>query len=119
MTCNDARVALAPNTDFTSLMYVVGLAGWSNTRSVMRIVLGDKTKITVDSNDESNIVSCTAFRDFWVSWTDNYIESGKGRVVGQDVLVAYDDSNSPTYEVNFIGISTGWGASGTWIIYGN
>ena len=118
MVCHNAKIALAPTTDFTSLMYDVGLAVWRNTRSVIRTVLLDNIK-TVDSNDESNIVSCTEFRDFWVSWTDNHIKSGKGLVVGQDILVAYDDSHSPTYEVNFIGISTGWGAPGTWVIYGN
>ena len=118
MTCHDARIALAPTTNFTSLMYDAALAGWSNATSVVRTVLGDNIK-TVDSNDESNIVSCTEFRDFWVSWTDNHIKSGKGLVVGQDILLAYDDSHSPACEVNFIGIITDFGLSGTWIIYGN
>ena len=118
LTCQDARIALAPTTDFTSLMYDVGLAVWRNTRSVIRTVFGDDNK-NAALNNESNIVNCTEFRDFWVSWTDNHIKSGKGLVVGQDILVSYDDSHSPKYEVNFIGISTGWGAPGTWVIYGN
>ena len=95
-------------------MYDVALAGWGNRKTVIRTVLENNAHI-VDTNNEHNIVSCTAFRDFWVSWTDNYVKSGKGNVVGQDILVEYDDSVSKAYEVNFVGISTGFGHSGTWI----
>ena len=116
-TCHDANIMLAPTPDFPFLMYDIFLAGWNNTRCIIRTAKSDKN--IVDSHDEKNIVSCTEFRDFWVSWTDNHIKSGKGLVVGQDILVAYDDSNSPTYGVNFIGISTGWGASGIWLFNGN
>ena len=114
MTCQDARIALVPTPDFSSLMYDVALAGWNNQRTVIRTKLEDNEKIVARKN-ERNIVNCYEFRDFWVSWTDNHIKSGKGRKIGQDILVDYDDSVSKAYEVNFVGISTGFGASGKWI----
>ena len=113
-TCQDARIALVPTRDFPKLMYDVALAGWNNRKTVIRTKLEDNSRI-VAWKKEHNIVSCTAFRDFWVSWTDNYIKSGKGREIGRDILVEYDDSESKAYEVNFVGISTGFGASGIWI----
>ena len=113
MTCQDAKLALVPTSDFPSLMYDVTIGGWHNSISVIRTELENNANI-VDSHYEPNIVSCTEFRDFWVSWTDNNIKCGKGRVVGEELLVDYYDL-SQAYEVKFIGISTGWGSSGTWI----
>ena len=94
-------------------MYDVTIGGWANRRSVIRTTLENNAHIV---DNEDNLVSCTELRDFWVSWRDNHIMCGKGRVIGEEIILAYDDSKSPAYEVNFIGISTGFGASGTWII---
>ena len=113
MACHDVRVALATTRDFPPLMYDVALGGWINTRSDIRTVLEDDDKV-VATNNEPNIVSCTEFRNFWVSWEYNLIRCGKGLLVGHLTFLDYNDSMSPAYEINYIGISTGFGATGTW-----
>ena len=59
-------------------------------------------------------VDCDEFKPFWIRWTDDGIyEVGYGLIVGTDQFLSYDSQSPPM--VNAVAISTGWGATGTWL----
>ena len=58
----------------------------------------------------TDILSANEFRPFWFSWADGKIRFGKGTVVGQQVVVEYQDPNPiPVYHLAI----SGWDVFGT------
>ncbi|CAC5362842.1 unnamed protein product [Mytilus coruscus] len=61
-----------------------------------------------------NILNCTVYLPFWISWASGDIELGTGVVVGEDILGNLKKTNH--FEVRSIGVFTDRGTLGNWTI---
>ena len=93
-------------------MYEIFLGGWSNTKSVIR---KNRQKPDVVEVPTEGIVNAGEYRGFWVRWYDSVITVGREGEAA--AFMSYEDPN--LFQINFVGVCTGWGASGTWLIDGN
>ena len=58
---------------------------------------------------------CANMEEFWLSWSNDKVQLGSGRQLGQDAFITLNDS-VPTSK-NYLAVSTGLGASGYWIFH--
>ena len=85
------------------------IGGWDNTKSVIRSCQQcDNVMETLH-----NPLNEDFFMPFWVSWSGNVIRVGQGTELFQQEFLHLDDSNPKS--INYIGISSGWNAEGSWI----
>jgi hypothetical protein len=104
----DAYLALTPTKgNYDGKIYEIVIGAFSNTCSIIRVAKQDNM---VASGSSPNILDADSFRPFWISWSNNNIIVGKGAVVGDDILVAYDEYDTPV-AVNYLSI-TGFNISG-------
>lgn len=108
-SANDAHIALLSENGETGPMFEVFIGGWGNTKSVIR---KNKTKPDVMETMTPNILHPGEFRGFWIRWNDSVITVGKEGETS--AFLAWEDEN--IVRVNYVGICTGWGAAGTWLI---
>jgi len=106
---NDAHVALTSGPAEADPMYEVFIGGWKNSKSVIR---KNRTKPDVAEIDTPDILNDGEFRGFWIRWMENTITVGKEGEVA--ALLTYEDSE--TIPITHVGVCTGWGAAGSWII---
>lgn len=106
---NDAHIALTSSPVEENPMYEVFLGGWGNTKSVIR---KDRQKPDVVEQATPDILSANEYRGFWIRWYDNSITVGREGEAG--AFMFYDADHS--LSINYVGICTGWGAQGSWII---
>ncbi|KAK3087293.1 hypothetical protein FSP39_004310 [Pinctada imbricata] len=114
--CKDARVALYPYDPVIDgdTMYEVVFGGSHNTRHTIRTRRADNNYL-VNMTTIANLLSCTEYRSFWISWKNFYIIGGTGLTVGIDKVVEYNDTRPSPYIVRYIGISTWRNHAGKWI----
>jgi hypothetical protein len=106
---HDAHLALAPTDSERDPMLEVFIGGWNNTKSVIR---KNRTKPDVFEANTPDILNGNEFRGFWIRWDGNVIAVGKE---GEGApFMTYESSDN--FPINFVGICTGWGATGSWII---
>ncbi|CAH1794507.1 unnamed protein product [Owenia fusiformis] len=109
--CNDAHIALEskPSVVGVPQAYEIVLGGWSNTRSVIRDGKQGTEKVTVDT---PNLLNCTVFLPFWVTWQNGIIRVGKGFSYGRNLLMEWQDTTPKP--VTVISVATGWGSTANW-----
>uniref|UniRef100_A0A6P4E9B9 C3 and PZP-like alpha-2-macroglobulin domain-containing protein 8 isoform X2 n=1 Tax=Drosophila rhopaloa TaxID=1041015 RepID=A0A6P4E9B9_DRORH len=107
----DAHLALTPAPEDTGPIYEIFLGGWENTKSVIR---KNRQKPEVAQVRTPGILNANEFRGFWVRWYDNVITVGREGTAA--ALLSYDAGS--LFPVKFVGICTGWGASGSWQLDG-
>ena len=90
-------------------MYEIFLGGWSNTKSVIR---KNRAQPDVAEVPTPNILNGGEFRGFWVKWDQGPISAG--REGEGSPFISWNDSEFVPIE--YVGVCTGWGASGNWII---
>lgn len=118
---NDAHVTLVRAKDNTSVdAYEIVIGGWANTRStVIRRCQQPCPTAAVAGGWWVGPLNESYHLPFWTSWAFNVtgggmtIRVGTGYVVRQDEFMSWYDPDP--YDVNFVGISTGWEANGSWI----
>lgn len=106
---HDAHLALVPSPSDSGPVYEVFIGGWENSKSVIR---KDRQKPDVVEVPTPGILNAGEFRGFWIRWYDNVITVG--REGDAAAFMSYDAQD--LFPVNFVGVCTGWGASGTWLI---
>ncbi|XP_071104952.1 uncharacterized protein [Haliotis cracherodii] len=109
-TCGDAHVALKTlyqNSD--TQMYEVVLGGWRNSKSVLRRCAQCDSLVEYSGG----VVSCSQYKQFWMSWSDGTVKAGRGGTVGQDEILSYRDPHP--HAINYFAAATGWGSPGEWI----
>ncbi|XP_011206592.2 C3 and PZP-like alpha-2-macroglobulin domain-containing protein 8 [Bactrocera dorsalis] len=106
---HDAHLALTAAPVEADPMYEVFIGGWENTKSVIR---KNRQKPDVAEVHTPGILEAGEFRGFWVRWYDNVITVGREGEAA--AFLSYDAQD--LFPVNFVGVCTGWGASGSWII---
>lgn len=106
---HDAHLALTPAPVEAEPIYEVFIGGWSNSKSVIR---RNRQKPDVVEVPTPGILDAGEFRGFWIRWYDNVITVGR-----EGEAAAFMSYDAPDlFPVNFVGICTGWGASGTWML---
>lgn len=110
---HDAHLALTTGPAESDPMIEVFLGGWKNTKSVVR---KNRTKPDVVEVDTPGILNAGEFRGFWIRWThDGIITVGR-----EDEVAAFMSWEDPDHvNFQFVGVCTGWGATGCWKIEGN
>ncbi|XP_045492266.1 C3 and PZP-like alpha-2-macroglobulin domain-containing protein 8 isoform X2 [Colias croceus] len=108
-TANDAHVALTMGPQESNPMYEIFIGGWGNTKSVIR---RNKTKPDKVEIETPGIVNGGEFRGFWVRWDGGIVSAGReGEAIP---FISWSDPEP--FPVAFVGVCTGWGATGTWKI---
>ena len=106
-TTNDAHISLTNERDADDTIEIV-IGGWGNTKSVIRSFHQQSPAETeveeagLDGND---------FKPYWITWSNGDISVGTGSVIGQDQFM----TATIQQDIKYVGISTGWGASGVWV----
>lgn len=111
---NDAHIALSKTKGETDVdSYEVVIGGWSNQKSVIRKC--DQCKPKVSHNEE--VLNGTEFRTFWLAWPGDFtgtnVTAGKGSVPYVNTFLQWLDPDG--HQINYFGISTGWGSTGSWV----
>lgn len=106
---HDAHLALTPAPVEAEPIYEIFIGGWDNSKSVIR---RNRQKPDVVEVPTPGILNAGEFRGFWIRWYDSVITVGcEGEAAA---FMSYDAQN--LFPINFVGICTGWGASGTWLL---
>jgi hypothetical protein len=106
---NDAHLALSSTNGEVDPMLEIFLGGWSNAKSVIR---KNRSKPDVVEQDTPQILNGSEFRGFWIRWDGNVINVGKEGEAASFMIY----ENPDNFPINFVGVCTGWGASGEWVI---
>lgn len=104
-------MALALNKSQEKPIVEMVIGGWNNTSSVIRVDM-DKSKevVKVDSKD---VVSANHFKNFYISWARRGLTIRLNGPMGPVLMEAQNCVNFP---VQFLGVRTAWGATGSWRI---
>ncbi len=112
--CNDAFIALCfTQSLYTENVYEINIGGWKNTKSIIR----NKPNYyaTILTEYQGAVLDCNVAKKFWLSWESGLIRVGFGHVVGESLMMEYDHPN-PHPTPRYVGVSTGYGSTGTWTI---
>lgn len=106
---NDAHIALTGGPNETHPIIEAIIGGWQNTKSVIRKNKSEVNKVECDTPD---ILSLAEYRVFWIRVTEAAVKIGRA---GEAVpFLSWQDPEP--FVVQSIGVCTGGGASGNWII---
>ncbi|XP_013188721.2 uncharacterized protein LOC106133515 isoform X1 [Amyelois transitella] len=106
---NDAHIALTMGPQESDPMYEVFIGGWGNTKSVIRRNRTKPDKVEIET---PQILNGGEFRGFWVRWDGGIISAGREN----EVIPFISWTDPEPFPIGFVGVCTGWGASGTWKI---
>ncbi|XP_060519826.1 uncharacterized protein LOC132698015 [Cylas formicarius] len=106
---HDAHIALCTQAAEIDPMYEIFIGGWGNTKSIIR---KNRTKPDVAEAPTPNILNESEFRGFWIRWENGTISVGRENEAAP-ILSWTDFENIP---IEYVGICTGWGATGDWIV---
>ncbi|XP_071960024.1 uncharacterized protein [Antedon mediterranea] len=94
-TKRDAYIALSPEPQDSTTMYVVGVGIYGNRLSVIRRCIINSRKST----------------EMWLSFANGQLAVG---LAGEPSFISYTDSEP--IDVKYLGMATGWASSGFWQI---
>lgn len=106
---HDAHIALSSTEGESNPMLEVFIGGWGNAKSVIR---KNRTKPDVVEEATPGILNADELKGFWIRWTGNWITVGREGEAA--AFLSYE--NTESFEIKYVGVCTGWGASGSWII---
>jgi len=99
---NNACLALTSTKgNYGGKIYEIVFGAYGNNCTIIRIAKHDNM---VASASSPGILDPDNFRPFWISWSNNNILAGKGAVVGEHILAAYDEYGTPV-AVNYLGVT--------------
>lgn len=106
---NDAHVGFFSRERSLDEVYEIVIGGWGDTQSVIRESNQGTNQVTVDTQ---GIVSADEDRPFWADAHEGLVRLGTGTVVGENVVMQWQDPDPHT--AVYVGIMTGWGGEGVW-----
>ena len=68
-------------------------------------------KIVYVAQTTSQLLSCTEERLFWISWHNGQVAVGRGRKMGRNIVMAYEEMNP--FRLTALSVTTD-GSNGTW-----
>ncbi|VDI50416.1 Hypothetical predicted protein [Mytilus galloprovincialis] len=100
--------------DKQAALYEICIGGSGGTKIFLR--RQDATfKDVVNNVLGDGSTQCGSFQPFWISWQHGNIKIGKGLSVDSQVVIDWRDPNP--FIIHGLGVRTGIGQSGQWIIY--
>ncbi|CAC5408475.1 unnamed protein product [Mytilus coruscus] len=104
-------------------LYKIVIGAFSNTKTYLlrrnddSLDPSSSIKIFPDHPNigTKNLLSCSDYKAFWISWIDGYIKIGSGSTLNENIFADWQDP--VPIEVKSIGICTFWGATGEWKLY--
>lgn len=106
---NDAHIGFFSNSQSTHEVYEIVIGGWGNSKSVIREANQGHNRVQASTR---NILNRDQFVDFWADAKNGHVRFGRGHVVGEEIVMQWQDPNPHT--ATKIGLMTGWGATGVW-----
>lgn len=110
--CSDAHIALKYQTKEQPIEIVIG--GWRNTRSCIRLTPQDNCSVTT----MGAMLDCAEYRQFTLYWTESQIFVKKGNRMAEKSNIFLNLPLNFTISDIKVGISTGYGFSGKWMLEG-
>ena len=92
-------------------MYEIVIGGWGNSQSVIRRGSQGSNK---DLKATHHILKSNEDRPFWADAKNGLVRLGKGKVIGSDIVMKWQD-NKP-FNPSYVGFMTGFGSTGIWKI---
>ena len=108
---NDAHIGFFSDRKATDELYEVVLSGWGNTQSVIRESSQGANQVV---HRTPGLLSRSVEKQFWASAEGGLVLVGEGDELGKRVLMKWQDPNP--HEAVFVGVMTGWGATGVWSV---
>ena len=106
---NDAHIGISKFSGHTDSKWEIVLGGWSGSRSVLR-----------DRNGGNELAASEHGTSFWRRVKDQLVVSVKNGFIEvyahNELLLKHEDPSIKVDELNYLLVSSGWGASGTWTI---
>ncbi|CAG2197162.1 NUP49 [Mytilus edulis] len=106
------------NKDSTKPLYEIAIGAAHDTRTFIRrrndASLQESSRVTKQQYIE-NMLNCSEYRPFWISWEAGIIIVGSGNVVGDNVIVSWIDPNP--FIVKSLGILTLDMEVGEWKVF--
>ena len=90
-------------------MYEIMISGWKNTRSAIRRCHQGPVMAKVRTG---GLLRGGKYTQLWADAKDGLVRLGRGKVVGKDVIMEWQDPQP--LDVQSMGLMTGWGACGKW-----
>ncbi|XP_018573689.1 uncharacterized protein LOC108912786 [Anoplophora glabripennis] len=106
---NDAHIVLSTAAAEVDPMYEIFIGGWGNSKSIIR---KNRSKPDVAEVPTPGILNENEFRGFWVRWQNGTISVGRENEVPP--FLSWSDTE--VVHIEYVGVCTGWGARGAWII---
>ncbi|XP_068899628.1 uncharacterized protein [Tenebrio molitor] len=106
---NDAHIALSPSASEATPMYEVFIGGWGNSKSIIR---KNRSKPDVAEANTPGYLNGDEFRGFWIRWENGSITVGHEG----DATPFLNWTDYERVPIEYVGVCTGWGANGSWII---
>lgn len=129
-TTNDAHIALTTSAAEADPMYEIFIGGWGNSKSIIRKNRSKPEVAEVPTPGKFylgttwkqdfltgfwfwlGILNGNEYRGFWIRWQNGNISVGRENEV-PPFLSWTDYEQIP---IEYVGVCTGWGANGSWII---
>ncbi|XP_076164565.1 uncharacterized protein LOC143145254 isoform X2 [Ptiloglossa arizonensis] len=105
---SNAHIALTKQKGESSPMYEIMLGGWENTGSCIRYDRKQPDKVRVNT---PNLLNEYETKKFTISWLSGLIRVRAGDHNGP-VIMEWQDPKP--FGVSYVGVRTGWGATGNW-----
>ena len=108
--CKEAHIALSKYLAITSIdTYEVAIGAYDNKISAIRSSVGGEDEKTASTPD---ILGCTVPLWYWISWVDGGITLGTGSIVGESVVLSWEDAQVEWVEA--VGLTTAMNQRGIW-----
>ncbi|XP_020287655.1 uncharacterized protein LOC109856586 isoform X1 [Pseudomyrmex gracilis] len=108
---SNGHIALTNRKGESSPMYEIMLGGWENQASVIRYDRKQPDKVRVNT---PNLLNERQYKRFSITWFGGLITVRSGGQNGA-VLMEWRDPNP--LGVSYVGVRTGWGATGKWKLH--
>merc|ERR1719510_516858 len=103
------KISCANEGNCANMMYYIGVGGYNGKKSFI-----DRRNLRKILIDTVGIVNENEYHQFWADVNNGFVRVGKGNIIGADIFMKWQDTNSLSSEVKYVGFMTGWGATGTW-----
>ena len=109
--CTNAHIDLSSNPQLVDgFEYDIGFGTTdSNDISVTNVRTNN-----IVSSQKSNIVSCDAFRYFWIAWTSQMLHIGEGQIIREKQILLYAEVNNTLTPFQYVGLRGGQGSDVEW-----